>query len=195
MRDDSQPALNRFHQVLRELMQQSIWLDAPANKLDELSTGLEQVLEKARQFSSDSLCKYNAANVPGDMNAVMPCSPISGRNNPLAADIHYFRDGDRLCADACFPEIYEGPPGNVHGGIIAGVFDQLLGMTALLHGLAGPTAYLNIQYKKPHPLITTLRFSGQIERTEQRKVFIVGDCYKGDQLLSHADGLFIQIDY
>lgn len=195
MSDSSQPALRRFHQALRDLMQQSIRLDAPASKLDELSASLEQTLEIVRQSSADSVSKFNADSVPDNMNAAMPYSPISGRYNPLAADIHYFCEADRLCADACFPELYEGPPGNVHGGIISGVFDQLLGMTALVHGLAGPTAYLNIQYKKPHPLATTLRFSGRIERTEQRKVFIVGDCYDGDQLLSHADALFIKVDY
>ncbi|MCB1677211.1 MAG: PaaI family thioesterase [Halioglobus sp.] len=197
MSDNRQPsrARERFHQILRELMQASIRLDASARQLDELATDLEQVLETVRRSSRDAIRKFDPDSVPGNMNTAMPYSPVSGRCNPLAADIDYVREGERLCANARFSELYEGPPGNVHGGIIAGVFDQLLGMTALVHGLPGPTAYLNIQYKKPHPLGTTLRFCGEIERTEQRKVFIVGSCYAGDELLSHADALFVRRDY
>ncbi|MCB1675006.1 MAG: PaaI family thioesterase [Halioglobus sp.] len=197
MSDNEQPAraLERFHKTLRGLMQASIRVDASARQLDELSTTLEQVVATMHRCSRDAIRKFDPDSVPGNMNTAMPYSPVSGHYNPLAADIHYFREGGRLCADARFSELYEGPPGNVHGGIIAGVFDQLLGMTALVHGQPGPTAYLNIQYKKPHPLGTTLRFCGEVERTEQRKVFIVGSCYAGDELLSLADGLFVRMDY
>ena len=189
------PSLARFVTAVRNLMEQTVSLDAPEQELDQISGNLEQILDQLREYRSSAIPKFNASHLPDNINKCMPYNPMSGLYNPLAPAINFFRENEKLIADAYFSKTYEGPPDSVHGGIIAGVFDQLLAAGALVQGVGGPTAYLNITYKKPHPLEKPLRFSAHLDRTEGRKLYVVGECHYGDQLLSHADALFIKMDF
>ena len=59
-----------------------------------------------------------------------------------------------------FNAAYEGPPGNVHGGMVAAAFDEVLGMAQSLSGNAGFTGTLTIRYRSPTPLYEPLLFRG-----------------------------------
>lgn len=189
------PALARFVTAVRTLMEQTISLNADEEKLDQLSLMLEQVVDEITPHTDTSISRFNAAHLANKINECMPYNPISGFYNPLAPSIDFFRDNEKLIAEAYFSRIYEGPPDSIHGGFIAGVYDQVLATGALIHGVGGPTAYLNINYKQLHPLEKPLRFSAYLKRVEGRKLYVAGDCYDGDQLLSHADALFIKMDF
>ena len=60
---------------------------------------------------------------------------------------------------------YEGPPTCVHGGVIAELFDELLGMSNILVGQGAMTGTLKIRYRRPTPLLAPLelvaRHTGQ----------------------------------
>jgi hypothetical protein len=90
---------------------------------------------------------------------------------------------------------YEGPPGCVHGGIIAAAFDEVLGFAQSLSGKPGMTGTLTIRYRKPTPLDTDLVFEGWVDRIEGRKIFTVGHCRVGDEVTAEAEGLFISVDF
>jgi acyl-coenzyme A thioesterase PaaI-like protein len=87
-----------------------------------------------------------------------------------------------------FGPAYEGPPGHVHGGLVAAMFDELLGFAQLSPGF---TAYLHVNYRKPTPLNTPLSLTAWVESIERRKRVVRGECRAGDVLLSDAEGLFI----
>ena len=61
---------------------------------------------------------------------------------------------------------YEGPPGSVHGGVVAAMFDEVLGMTQSLSGQPGMTGTLRIRYRRPTPLHRELRFEGTLDRVD-----------------------------
>ncbi len=48
---------------------------------------------------------------------------------------------------------YEGPPTCVHGGVIAELFDELLGISNILAGPGAMTGTLTIRYRRPTPLL------------------------------------------
>src|SRR3546814_15891652 len=54
-------------------------------------------------------------------------SPMLGRANPLAPPIELELLDDCLLGPAPFPAAYQGPPGCVHGGIVAASFDEATG--------------------------------------------------------------------
>ncbi len=90
---------------------------------------------------------------------------------------------------------YEGPPGCVHGGVIAAAFDEVLGFAQSLSGRPGMTGTLTIRYRKPTPLYTDLVFEGWVERVEGRKIFTAGVCKAGELVTAEAEGLFISVDF
>jgi hypothetical protein len=63
-----------------------------------------------------------------------------------------------------FPLVYEGPPGLVHGGFLAVVFDCVIQHHNCLMGLSGKTRSLNVTFRRPTPVLTDLRFD--IARSE-----------------------------
>ncbi|XP_041799009.1 acyl-coenzyme A thioesterase THEM4 [Chelmon rostratus] len=68
--------------------------------------------------------------------------------------------------------LLEGPPGHVHGGAIATMIDTVTGTQAAL--LCGPvvTANLNINYRSPIPLGSTVLVESSLDKTEGRKIFM-----------------------
>jgi uncharacterized protein (TIGR00369 family) len=61
------------------------------------------------------------------------------------------------------PRRYEGPPGAVHGGIVAAYLDEVLAGAAVQHtGRMYVTGELSVRYVKPTPIERPLRRRGQV---------------------------------
>jgi hypothetical protein len=89
-----------------------------------------------------------------DVGTFNPCFPLY--------DIHV--EGDTATGSVNFPLAYEGPPGLVHGGFIAVLFDTIIQHHNCDVGRAGKTTSLDVTYRRPTPLATDLRFS--VRRTD-----------------------------
>jgi acyl-coenzyme A thioesterase PaaI-like protein len=121
-----------------------------------------------------------------------PFSPVVGPLNAISPLAHFEFDGERLHGTANLGATYNGPPGMVHGGIIALVFDELLGATNVCHGLGGFTGTLSVRYEKPTFIDTELVLEGWIDRVEGRKVFTHGTISIDGGVTARAEGIFIQ---
>jgi acyl-coenzyme A thioesterase PaaI-like protein len=123
-------------------------------------------------------------------------SPLVGPLNPLAPPIDMSNDGTKVSGIVTFGDAYEGPPGCVHGGYIAASFDEILGFSQGLTGRPGMTARLLVNYRSPTPLHQPLRFTGDIDRVEGRKIFVVGELrvVADDRLCAEAEGLFLSMN-
>jgi len=123
-------------------------------------------------------------------------SPLVGPLNPLAPPLTITMDGTQVTGLVTFAAAYEGPPGCVQGGFIAASFDEVLGLAQGLSGKPGMTARLTIQYRSPSPLHQPLKFVGDIERIDGRKIFTKGELrtVADDRLCAEAEGLFISMN-
>jgi len=92
-----------------------------------------------------------------------------------------------------FGGAYEGPPGCVHGGFIAAVHDEILGMANSTNGQPGMTGTLTVVYRTPTPLRTELRLEARFERAEGRKQWCSSKLWAGDVLCNEAEGIFVTI--
>jgi hypothetical protein len=123
-------------------------------------------------------------------------SPLSGTSNPLAPPMVSRQlpegedgpDGRRTEGTVRFGAAYEGPPRHVHGGLLAAMFDELLGRSQLVPGFTGS---LTVWYRRPTPLDRDLQLKAWVDRVEGRKRWIRGTCHLDGVLLSEAEGLFI----
>ncbi|GIU83968.1 MAG: hypothetical protein KatS3mg008_0743 [Acidimicrobiales bacterium] len=130
----------------------------------------------------------------GDPHAQFELSPVIGRANPLAPPLDLWERDGEVHGRVRFSVAYEGPPGHVHGGYVAAVFDELLGAAQSLSESPGMTGTLTVRYRRPTPLEVELAMRGRISRVEGRKIFTVGELRAGDQICAEAEGIFVSID-
>jgi acyl-coenzyme A thioesterase PaaI-like protein len=116
-----------------------------------------------------------------------------GLFNPLALPVRMEWRAPVAYGFANFTSPYEGPPGCVHGAIIAGVFDQVFNVANVKADVTGPTAFLHIDYKRPTLLESDLVFEGWVDRVEGRKTFCRGRIVQFGAVTAEAEGLFVQI--
>ncbi|XP_032375449.1 acyl-coenzyme A thioesterase THEM4 isoform X1 [Etheostoma spectabile] len=93
--------------------------------------------------------------------------------------------------------LLEGPPGHVHGGAIATMIDTVTGTHATI--LSGPvmTANLNINYRRPIPLGSTVLLESSLDKKEGRKTFISCKVTSSDGSKLHTEttALFLSINF
>lgn len=91
--------------------------------------------------------------------------------------------------------LLEGPPGHVHGGAIATMIDTVTGTHSTY--LSGPvmTANLNINYRSPIPLGSTVLIHCSLDRKEGRKTYVSCQVTStdGSKLHTDATGLFLSV--
>ncbi len=125
-----------------------------------------------------------------------PYSPIVGPRNPLSPLVVFEQKGEAMVATHVFDAPWNGPPGSVHGGVIALVFDELLGCIGAVSDVGGFTGTLTIVYRSLTPIGREIRMRSWIDRTEGVKTFIKGtmhcDFPAPDTLCAEAEGVFIR---
>lgn len=119
-------------------------------------------------------------------------NPMAGWSNPIAPPVNSWFEGDLALATCRCGWAYEGPPGSVHGGFVAAIFDQFLGIAQILTGQPGMTAYLHVNYHNRTPLNTELKLEGRLVKVEGRKNIIRGEMYAEGVMTASAEGLFVQ---
>ncbi|KAL9944552.1 hypothetical protein D7B24_001939 [Verticillium nonalfalfae] len=94
-----------------------------------------------------------------------------------------------------------GHPSLCHGGLIAALMDEVLGLTMAMNKSWGAvstqahmTGYLNINYLKPVPVPATYLCRAKVLRIEGRKSFLLGTVEdEQGAVLVKADSLFIDV--
>lgn len=118
--------------------------------------------------------------------------PLCGHSNPIAPPLEMWAEGDTAFARVTMGWRYEGPPECVHGGFVAALFDEFLGMAQFMGGHPGMTGTLTIKYRRPTPLNVPLEMSAWIERSEGRKTFVHGKIEANGTLTAECEGIFIR---
>ncbi|MEX0664332.1 MAG: PaaI family thioesterase [Acidimicrobiia bacterium] len=124
----------------------------------------------------------------------MPYDVVTGRYNPLAIPVVIEAEPPRAVGVVTFTTPYEGPPGCVHGAILAGVFDMVLTEANLLADAAGPTLELTIRYRKPTRLHVETRFEAWVTERKGRVVTTAGHALQGDAVTVEAIGKFVKLE-
>jgi acyl-coenzyme A thioesterase PaaI-like protein len=135
---------------------------------------------------------------PRDHDDYLPRSPVVGQASPLAPRIEWDESQTALDgkpgieAYGTFGAPYEGPPGHVHGGMIALAFDEVFGIANIAAGHPGMTGRLTVHYRRPTPLFHELRFRAAVDRIEGRRIMSRAELWDGETLTAEAEGLFVR---
>ena len=122
-----------------------------------------------------------------------PDCVVSGPANPMGIAITCRRDGDDALATVQFGPAFEGAPGRAHGGIVAAVFDDVMGFVLSMVQTPAFTGRLTVSYLAPTPLGTELEFRARLRERDGRKLWIDGEAVADGKRFAEAEGLFISV--
>lgn len=153
---------------------------------------VEAIADELARHVPDPLPSSTALHPEGgDLAARMPFDVVVGRQNPLAPPLSVRFEPPRAVLTGVFGRAYEGPPGCVHGGAIASAFDMVLAAATVMAGTSGPTARLEISYRRPTMLNVPCEFEGRVERRDGRTVRTVGRLTQHGRVTVEATGAFV----
>jgi acyl-coenzyme A thioesterase PaaI-like protein len=184
--------------------------DAPADDLARAAALIEQAEAILRPHRVEAMRMQGALRpermtlparadlipLEGDQPAVpadfFPYSAIIGPLNPLAPPAVLHWDGERIRGTAVFGAPWVGPPNMVHGGIIALLFDEMLGGANVCEGVGGFTGTLTVRYEAPTPLGGELELEAWVDTIEGRKIVSRGTITHDGTVTARAEGIFIR---
>ncbi|HEY5674223.1 MAG TPA: PaaI family thioesterase [Malonomonas sp.] len=120
---------------------------------------------------------------------------ISGDPEGQRFRARYFRKPDRsLVARIWFGPETEGPPGHAHGGSMAAVLDEVLGLAAWSAGHPVVVGNLNVSFRNLLPLLQVVQVDSEVVSVSGRKILVRGKIHAGDgTIFATADCLCIEI--
>ena len=121
---------------------------------------------------------------------------VCGRSNPVGLYMHYYDDGEvEVVSEYSVPAHYQGYPGVVHGGVLAAMLDEVVARVSMIedHHHFMMSVRLQVLYRHPVPVETTLRVVGRILRLRGRlgkaegQIILPGDTVACEAQMSLAD--------
>jgi len=124
-------------------------------------------------------------------NRCFGCGPA----NPGGLRLQFFSNEDQKII--CLPRVgdsFEGPPGFLHGGIIATLLDEAMSKAVRVRGVTAMTRQMEIEYLRPVHSGTATRIEGWLVRSEGRKYWTEAKILdEKHHVLATARGLFIEV--
>lgn len=182
----------RLTATMRKVIELLVNTDAPEAELRAATDRMERLAQRLQALPQRCAPRFQ----PGALSTpatFFDLSPLVGLANPVAPPLTLWTDGDVVRGSVVFGTAYQGPPGHLHGGFVAALFDETLGFAQWMTGNPGMTGTLKVRYRKPTPLHTELRLEATVQRVEGRKIFTEARLYAGATLTADAEGVFISL--
>jgi acyl-coenzyme A thioesterase PaaI-like protein len=172
-------------------------LDALADELRVLIERTSRAAPRLRELTRDRLEEFTLT-IPtfeelGD-GQLFSDSIVAGAANPMGLAAQLWRDGDTACMRVTLGKAFEGAPGRAHGGVVAALLDEVMGLMNVIHGAMAFTATLDITYHAPTPVGEPIIARAWLARRDGRKHSVESTLHAEDVLVASAKGLFITID-
>ena len=137
-----------------------------------------------------------ARTIDEQTNFCFGCGPENPEGLHLTFTVHA-ADTENITATCTvqLTRIHEGPPGYIHGGILATLLDEAMSkLNRPLDALA-MTRHMEVDYLRPAPLNTALTLTARHLRREGRKLFHTAELSHPDgTVLTRGKGVFLVVD-
>ena len=187
-------AVGTLGSALRELVDAAVGTEVSVADLEAAATTARQLAMRLRAEFRDL---HEIPSVDDPATGERWYSPVYGPGNPVAPPLmaEHTPDG-RATGRVVLGQAHEGPPGLVHGGVVAALFDHMLARAVRAGGRGGLTAELTVTYRRPVrlgvPLLLTAKMvDADGRRTTARSRLIAED--DPGTTLAEAEGLFVAL--
>ena len=149
--------------LLRRVSGLVLSLESAHPELERLAAALRSAEAELTKLAPADPSPRIGRDAPANRRVYLDHSRDIGAYNPCFPEYDILVDGRRAHGTVTFPIVFEGPPGIVHGGVLATFFDCVVQHHNCDVGVAGKTASLLLEYRRPTPLDVALAF--EIDRT------------------------------
>ena len=122
-----------------------------------------------------------------------PDCVVSGSANPMGAAIRVHREGEEAVAHVHLGPAFEGAPGRAHGGVVAALFDDVMGYVLAILETPAFTGELKVRYSAPTPVGVDLVFRARLRERSGRRLIIDAEAVHDGKTICTSEGLFITI--
>lgn len=169
-------------------------LQASAATIELLAAQLDRGALRNRHEDEPRDGVWATPPVDGEAMASHDERPISGRSSPWGLDFEVHREGDEVVAVVTMRAAHEGAPGRSHGGLVAALFDDVLGFVLNILSVPAFTGELTVRYEAGTPVGVPLECRCRLARQEGRKLFMTGELTDDGRVLARTTATFITID-
>jgi acyl-coenzyme A thioesterase PaaI-like protein len=190
--------------ALRELGHEFLLSDLNKEQLARIAKHAKELLEelketpnRVREVHSGALDDYKMT-VPndgrGEKHQLFADSVVSGDSNPMGINAKLWREGEVAFIEATLEKAFEGAPGRAHGGMVAALIDETMGLVMSIQGVVAFTVQLDVAYRAPTPIFRPIVAKAWLDHVERRKLFITCEVRDGDAICAEAKGIFVSVD-
>jgi uncharacterized protein (TIGR00369 family) len=193
-RDIRRAAVGELGTALRELVDAAVRTEV---SVDELAAATASARALTARLRAESRGLHDIATVDDPEIGERWYSPVYGPGNPVAPPLVATDSPEgRATGRATLGKAHEGPPGLVHGGVVATLLDHVLARAVRAAGRGGLTATLTVTFRRPVqlgvPLRATAELTGQDGRRTTATARLVAEDDPGTTL-AEAEGLFVAL--
>ena len=187
-------AKRRLAQALRDLTEVLLTSTPDVEEMNEIAERLElqarQFAKSERRYGITAFAEDGNHGGYGEVNHEL--NAVAGLSNPLSPGLNMWFEGDVAIGKVTCGYGYQGPPDHVHGGFVAAIFDQFLGMAQMMGKTPGMTGTLSVRYLRPTPLQQELTLRATLDRVEGRKTFMSATMHAGEVQTAACTALFVR---
>jgi uncharacterized protein (TIGR00369 family) len=180
--------------ALRDLVDAAVLTEVPVAELAAVTAVTRQLAARLRAHGRGP---QDIATVDDPTTGERWYSPVYGPGNPIAPPMVATDSPDgRATGHVTLGKPHEGPPGLVHGGVVATLLDHVLARAVRAAGRGGMTATLTVTYRRPVrlgvPLLVTAKVADADGRRTTARARLVARDDPGSTL-AEAEGLFVSL--
>ena len=187
-------AVGELGAALRDLVDAAVRTEV---SIPELAAATEVARELAVRLRKESRDLHEVASVDDPQVGERWYSPVYGPGNPVAPPMVADQTPDgRAEGRVTLGKPHEGPPGLVHGGVVATLLDHVLARAVRAAGRGGLTATLTVTYRRPVPLGVALLATAELGAVDGRRTTAHARLVAEDDpgtTLAEAEGLFVAL--
>jgi acyl-coenzyme A thioesterase PaaI-like protein len=201
--DSAMVARVRAATALRRLGHGIVGHDVPTSVLSSIAdtveswfAAVEAAPGRSRSIELMKRLKQHMFERPGEGDAMgtFPDCVVSGEANPMGLDVRFLREGDEAVSRVVLGPAFEGAPNRAHGGVVAAIFDDLMGFVLSIVESPAYTAELTVRYKRPTPVGEPIEFRARLVDRRGRRLHIEAEATNAEGAkVATAEALFLTI--
>lgn len=189
---------------LREFGNEFVDHEFTAEEFQEIRGRVEELLEMARrspsrirEIPSGGLESFKMT-IPerslGLRRHLASDQIVSGGGNPMGLGGFLSSEGSVAVMDVTLGKAFEGPPGHAHGGAVAALIDETMGLAVAINNVPAFTVQLSVSYVGPTPINEPIVARAWIENVDGRKNSVEATVTAGETIVATGSALFIRMN-
>jgi acyl-coenzyme A thioesterase PaaI-like protein len=180
--------------ALRDLADAAVRTEVPDGELAAVAAAARELTARLRATARGL---HEVAAVDDTDTGERWYSPVYGPGSPVAPPLVASDTPDgRATGRVTVGKAHEGPPGLVHGGVVATLLDHVLARAVRAAGRGGLTGTLTVRYRRPVPLGVPLLLTAAAGEASGRRTTATARLATEEDpgtVLAEGEGLFVAL--